>query len=373
MKLLYDGKLINSSDTSLSTSGIGAGVSLFPSSAASSPGLEELGGLDVPPIPSRSPGSTGADVSETLDGLDDSIVSDVSDELTGSEGSGSSGNVLGGGNGTVTEGSDESVGLLSVVLKSSLFIKFSTSRLFKTLRVIINATAIISEISIFLLDTYPIKKINNNLPITVSKNCIIEFGKAGAANPEYKARTIVIKILTLILFKKSIISYIIDFFFNIIIFKYYKMPNCSIEEAWGDNFNNENTNINKEEEDYSRTYNRLSEHSGPETRLPKKRKNKRKKKDTVESYSDTNSFVQESIFQTSEQENRDDNITEENSQDKSLYLDLLRENQELKNIISSIQNQSLDTDNIFDLVLFISSGVFIIFILDIFVKNIKRF
>ena len=38
-----------------------------------------------------------------------------------------------------------------------------------------------------------------------------------------------------------------------------------------------------------------------------------------------------------------------------------------------LQNQSLDNDNIFDLVLFISSGVFIIFILDIFVKNIKRF
>lgn len=155
------------------------------------------------------------------------------------------------------------------------------------------------------------------------------------------------------------------------------MPYCSIEEAWGDNFTNENTNITKEE-NYSRTYERLPEHSGPPTRLPKKRKSKKKKnKDTIEAYNQTSQSPTESYFNSSDIDNfknDDENVEiKEEGSEKSLYLDLLRENQELKNMISSLQNQSLDTDNIFDLVLFISSGIFIIFVLDIFVKNIRRF
>ena len=156
------------------------------------------------------------------------------------------------------------------------------------------------------------------------------------------------------------------------------MPYCSIEEAWGDNFTNENTTLDKEE-NYSRTYNRLPEHSGPETRLPKKRKSKKKKKDTIEAYNHPVQLLNESSFDPLDTDNfvNDDSdtvqIKEENDNQKSLYLDLLRENQELKHMISSLKNQSLDTDNIFDLVLFISSGIFVIFVLDIFVKNIRRF
>ena len=59
------------------------------------------------------------------------------------------------------------------------------------------------------------------------------------------------------------------------------MPYCSIEEAWGENLHTEINDIDvdiiEKEENYSRNYNRLKEHSGVKTRLPKKKKKKTKK------------------------------------------------------------------------------------------------
>lgn len=48
----------------------------------------------------------------------------------------------------------------------------------------------------------------------------------------------------------------------------------------------------------------------------------------------------------------------------------MNENIELKNMIKKYKNNN---DGVFDLVIFLSSGVFIIFLLDIITKSIRKF
>uniref|UniRef100_A0A6C0EJW7 Uncharacterized protein n=1 Tax=viral metagenome TaxID=1070528 RepID=A0A6C0EJW7_9ZZZZ len=165
------------------------------------------------------------------------------------------------------------------------------------------------------------------------------------------------------------------------------MPYCSVEEAWGEDFI-ENTNkfkkivpeksydsetdksmdysdnnlynsddsevfehsdkykktkkTRKKTKNYSRTYNRLDEHSGPLTRLPKK-----------------NRIVIE------DRENVKNN--------KEMYINyIINENKQLKKMINNLRNSS-EQDSIFDVALFICAGVFIIFFLDILTNNIRKF
>jgi len=52
---------------------------------------------------------------------------------------------------------------------------------------------------------------------------------------------------------------------------------------------------------------------------------------------------------------------------------LLVENQKLRGIIENFNSGKNDNDNIFDLVVFLSTGIFIIFFLDMFSKVVRRF
>lgn len=112
------------------------------------------------------------------------------------------------------------------------------------------------------------------------------------------------------------------------------MTYCTIEEAWGPNFGKKKKK--------TRTYNRLEEHSGVETRLPQ-----------VEKYIEPEE--KESI-----------------SCDNSSYQKLLEENTNLKKMLQSMQlsssvNNNIDTE-LYDLFLFLAGGVLVISLLEILIK-----
>ena len=158
------------------------------------------------------------------------------------------------------------------------------------------------------------------------------------------------------------------------------MPYCSLEEAWGSDFEEIKTKPTKfskitpteyEKNEYStldeslfnkkkpkrkkfsRGYNRLEKHSGPETRLP---------------YNST-PYIIDDIENEPVEEKKTIN---ERFSNNDKYIDILiHENKKLKDIISKYKTNS--NDGIFDLVLFLASGVFIIFLLDTVTKGIKRF
>uniref|UniRef100_A0A6C0IVX6 Uncharacterized protein n=1 Tax=viral metagenome TaxID=1070528 RepID=A0A6C0IVX6_9ZZZZ len=166
------------------------------------------------------------------------------------------------------------------------------------------------------------------------------------------------------------------------------MPYCSVQEAWGGDFNDnsdkfnkivpensfdseyetsdEYNNINvyndddsevfeysdkykkskkkKKRKNFSRTYNRLEEHTGPETRLPIDKK-----------------------YNLQEEK-----VTENKSTKESYMNFILDENKKLKKMLNNLNNRE-EQDNIFDIALFIFGGIFIILIIDILTKNLKRF
>ena len=66
---------------------------------------------------------------------------------------------------------------------------------------------------------------------------------------------------------------------------------------------------------------------------------------------------------------------QENFDNKENYVTLLiDENIKLKNMIEEIKNTSYDrNDNIFDLIIFLSTGIFVIFLLDTVTKSIRKF
>lgn len=111
------------------------------------------------------------------------------------------------------------------------------------------------------------------------------------------------------------------------------MTYCTIEEAWGSDFGKKKK---------KRTYNRLEEHSGVETRLPQNQR----------------------YIEPEE--------TEPKKIDNSSYEKLLEENNNLKKMLQSIQssnnlNNNVDTE-LYDLFLFLAGGVLIISLIEILVK-----
>ena len=229
------------------------------------------------------------------------------------------------------------------------------------------------------------------------------------------------------------------------------MPYCTIEEAWGDGFKlnsgNEPEKFKKIvpdiahslEKDYynleepimkkrkrrrkrrvkkrktfSRSYNKLDEHNGPESRLPpgdrvnldegyKKHKSFKPSNKEPEPYNmDTvvnrydiklesemnetggdetdgnESEFTESEFEEVPESNDvsdSDNLgLKEHFQNKEEYINyLVGENKDLKDTLDKLKNITDNNSNIFDLVLFISCGIFLIFLLDIISKGIRRF
>lgn len=154
------------------------------------------------------------------------------------------------------------------------------------------------------------------------------------------------------------------------------MPFCSLEEAWGSDFYENNLESkkfnkivdnkyheidysdesinnkekkNKKKKSFSRTYNRLKNHTGPKTRLPENQ------------YYNINKEQNNNIKE---------NFIEKNVDSNNYIKFLMNENIELKNMIKKYKNNN---DGVFDLVIFLSSGVFIIFLLDIITKSIRKF
>lgn len=209
------------------------------------------------------------------------------------------------------------------------------------------------------------------------------------------------------------------------------MPYCTIEEAWGENLSSTTSNNRfkkitpengfienirgysldsypesdiydkeaksvfskkgkrkkiKRKKTFSRNYNRLPEHSGPKTRLPKKQRRLIIEK-SVKSLDDIDNHPQDSNLdlpineydQLLEQKMNDgydsDEDMKENFQSKEDFVNFLQsENKKLKHIIKELQKNTFNkNDNLFDLVVFLSTGIFIIFMLDTLSKSIRRF
>ena len=174
------------------------------------------------------------------------------------------------------------------------------------------------------------------------------------------------------------------------------MPYCSLEEAWGSDFyeneiepkkfskienqysnidypelniynenvepilenehKNKHKNKHKHKKSFSRNYNRLENHSGPKTRLPENKE-----------YLLDNTSIESNHTNEIQQPNT---INENFKQNNDYTQFLISENKELKMLINNYKNSN---DGVFDLILFLSSGVFIIFLLDMVTKGIRRF
>lgn len=137
------------------------------------------------------------------------------------------------------------------------------------------------------------------------------------------------------------------------------MPYCTIEEAWGENIykvskiNNEDDNLHKEDVLYTNSIDNSS-----------KKRSRRKKKSSSIKYnkSDVDSYI--------------DNLKKENEELRHTIL-------QLKDNIDQINSGSFESINsihnikmkVIDIVLYILTGIFVIFIIDIILKfnNNTRF
>ena len=143
----------------------------------------------------------------------------------------------------------------------------------------------------------------------------------------------------------------------------------------------------------SRTYNRLSEHNGPKTRLKGSGKNRLVRKNSKQILDDSenhpsysNSDLPINSYNNSMYEELDDEYNKNSNIDKSSMLedfrdvpnneiDLLKEeNSRLKKIISELKNNSVeDKDTLIDLVVYLSTGVIIILMLENITKLLRKF
>ena len=210
------------------------------------------------------------------------------------------------------------------------------------------------------------------------------------------------------------------------------MPYCTIEEAWKESLNPEIENelnkkssvdlgyseinlkdselynskgktirkLNKKNKkvkrvpNMSRTYNRLNEHSGPKTRLKDSGKmrlvrhnseNKLEKSSSHPSYSNSdipiNSYNNSMYEELDEEYNKNSNIDNSSMMEdfKNIKndneLNLLKdENTRLKKIIMDLKNNHVeDKDTLVDLVVYLSTGVIIILMLENITKLIRKF
>tara|TARA_B110000908_G_C10164406_1_gene407638 strand:+ start:348 stop:1040 length:693 start_codon:yes stop_codon:yes gene_type:complete len=220
------------------------------------------------------------------------------------------------------------------------------------------------------------------------------------------------------------------------------MPFCTIEEAWAPSLKLESSNKNytgyeqynsseinlenselydskgkslrvkkkkrkkKKKPNFSRSYNRLPEHSGPSTRLPResqKRLSRKRGDNTLDMESnypnymngdlpinDINSYTEqrlkdaydvnikqinksslkEDFFDIESNTKTNDGITQDSSYNEDIK-EIIKENLKLKDIIKDLKldhynnNNTRDkTDNYIELFIFIFTGIIIIFILD---------
>jgi len=158
------------------------------------------------------------------------------------------------------------------------------------------------------------------------------------------------------------------------------MPYCTIEEAWSNSLTQEQLqpynekeldlklkNIETKGKNWSRTYNKLSGHSGPETRL--------KDMEVVKGGDDSDSEF--GVIN----ESSDEEINEEYKNASSQMKELIQENKNLRKLIKSLKKQNNyqpgHTDNTNnsnrDFMLYVFSGIVVIMILENFRKIYKGF
>jgi hypothetical protein len=143
----------------------------------------------------------------------------------------------------------------------------------------------------------------------------------------------------------------------------------------------------------SRTYNRLSEHNGPKTRLKDSNKMRYVVNDSVQELDSSdnhpsydNNDLPINSYNNSMYEELDDEYDKSSNIDKVSMLEdfknvpnnkfnlLKDENSRLKKIILELQNNKVeDKDNLIDLVVYISTGVIIILMLENITKLIRKF
>jgi len=202
------------------------------------------------------------------------------------------------------------------------------------------------------------------------------------------------------------------------------MPYCTIDEAWNMSLNPELNRINAKnyktnmdppqiKKKQSRNYNRLPEHSGPKTRLPEDRQDVLIRTENGISVDDRvnhpslnnldlpiNDYNMD-MFQTlneqrellSKNKNKniegyvskftriglpEDNTSVEGHINKSDFHDIIQElrqeNKRLKALVQDMKTSgNSDKDSLFDLLVFISTGVLILFMMENVTKLVKRF
>jgi len=166
------------------------------------------------------------------------------------------------------------------------------------------------------------------------------------------------------------------------------MPYCTIEEAWANSLTQEElkpyttneydltlTGVDhrpyKTVENYSTTYNKLSEHSNPETRHKSIPIEKKSKTAPPIDESDSDS---DSLFEISSSEDSLDETVEKYKNEDSELRNLIKENKNLKKLIKNLKkNRSFNNNSSKDFALYIFSGLVVIMILENFRKIYRRF
>jgi len=156
------------------------------------------------------------------------------------------------------------------------------------------------------------------------------------------------------------------------------MPYCTIEEAWENSLTQDElkpyrdndydlTLSGVDHEPYtkvknmSRTYERLSEHSGPETRL----------KEIVQEQKEDSDG--DSLFEISSVESEQSNLEKYKNEDSELK-NLIKENKNLKKLIKKLKKTRENKNNSNkEFMLYIFSGLIVIMILENFRKIYRRF
>lgn len=198
------------------------------------------------------------------------------------------------------------------------------------------------------------------------------------------------------------------------------MPYCTIEEAWSLSLNPElknyktsddkygyydidlsgpNPYVKKERskktnrsKKYSRDYNKLDEHNGPMSRHKKIDErfyvngynNVKKDIESESSNSSQQNKISKSNISGSEvksdtyslMEDFRDNypIKVDNSENQRMIDELKNENKKLRALINDLKNSKVeDKDNLFDLIVFISTGILIIFMMENITKLFRKF
>ena len=165
------------------------------------------------------------------------------------------------------------------------------------------------------------------------------------------------------------------------------MPYCTIEEAWANALTPEElkpyttneydltlTGIDHQPyrkiQNHSRSYNKLPDHSGPETRHKPIPVVANVAPTAPISNSDSDS---DSLFETSSSDEEPLNVEKYKNEDSELK-NLIKENKNLKKLIKNLKkNRSINSDSNKDFALYVFSGLVVIMILENFRKIYKRF